>query len=130
MIPLLCVGESEEVRAAGGSADYVLEQAHGALEGVSASDRARVLIAYEPIWAIGEHGRQPSMHEIEPTLTALMEDLGEGHRAILYGGSVNRGNAAELLCIPGIGGLFIGRAAWDLHGYLTILHMAEAMSNS
>lgn len=116
LVPLVCVGESEETRAAGGGTAAVLAQAAAALEGVR--NPQDVLIAYEPVWAIGEHGRAPRPEEIAPALAELA-DLPV--RGVLYGGSVSEDNAALLLGLPGVDGLFVGRAAWDAQAYLRLL---------
>jgi triosephosphate isomerase len=124
LTPLLCIGESEEVKQAGGSTNHILGQAASALDGLSAADLARVLIAYEPIWAIGEQGRPARVEELADPFTALHREYGSITRGVLYGGSVNQGNAAELLGIDGVSGLFVGRAAWDLDGYVELLDIA------
>lgn len=124
LTPLLCVGEPESVQRAGGSIEHVLDQARGALEGIDPGEIAAVVIAYEPVWAIGENGRPPRMDEIEGPLQALQVEYGDRVRSLLYGGSVNAGNAVELLAMDSVNGLFVGRAAWELAGYLELLRLA------
>ncbi|WP_193105455.1 triose-phosphate isomerase [Brachybacterium sp. FME24] len=126
LTPLLCIGESLEVKDAGGSAEFILEQAAGALEGLSADQLSRVVIAYEPIWAIGEKGRPATVEELIEPFAALGEAYTGKVTGILYGGSVNLDNAAELLRIEHVTGLFVGRTAWELGGYLELLRIAEA----
>ncbi|MHC5261732.1 triose-phosphate isomerase [Streptomyces sp. UC4497] len=116
LTPLVCVGEDAAARDAGRGADVVRAQAEAALEGQS--DPGAVLLAYEPVWAIGEHGRPPRPEEIAPALAALAELPA---RAVLYGGSVDLGNAPWLLELPGVQGLFVGRAAWDVDTFLKLL---------
>ncbi|MFF3492574.1 triose-phosphate isomerase [Streptomyces sp. NPDC002795] len=116
LTPLVCVGESAAARDAGRGADVVRAQAEAALEGQS--DPGAVLLAYEPVWAIGEHGRPPRPEEIAPALAALAELPA---RAVLYGGSVDLGNAKWLLELPGVQGLFVGRAAWDVDAFLELV---------
>ncbi len=123
--PLLCVGEPAEVFEAGESIDYIVEQADSALEGVDASS---VILAYEPIWAIGEHGREPRPEDLTRAFAALQTHYGDSVTAILYGGSVNQGNTRDLLNIDGVDGLFVGRAAWTVEGYLEILQIANEQS--
>lgn len=125
-IPLLCVGEPLEVRERGDAAEYILSQATGALEGLSADQLGAVLIAYEPIWAIGSSGRPAEVHELEEPLRALRDHFGNGIQGLLYGGSVSLGNAQELMAIDILDGLFVGRAAWTLEGYLELLRAAPA----
>ena len=119
LVPLLCVGEPDEVKLAGGSVEHVLTQAEAALAGVP--DVGTVLVAYEPVWAIGEHGRPAEPGDIAEVVAALAERLGGRVAGILYGGSVSQANALELFCVPHVTGLFIGRAAWDVDGYVAIL---------
>lgn len=119
LVPLVCVGESEETRATGGSVPAVLAQAAAALDGLQ--NPTDVLIAYEPVWAIGEHGRAPHQREIAPVLAELA-DLPV--RGVLYGGSVSEDNAAGLLRLPGVDGLFVGRAAWQVEAYVRLLATA------
>lgn len=126
LVPLLCIGESAAVKRAGESSRLILEQAAGALEGLSAEQLGRVLLAYEPIWAIGESGRPATVEELREPFADLGREYSGRIRGLLYGGSVNLDNAEELLGIDHVTGLFIGRAAWQLPGYLRILEMAAA----
>jgi triosephosphate isomerase len=123
--PLLCVGESAAVFEAGDSVGHVLAQVEAALAGVE--DPAPVLIAYEPIWAIGEGGREARPEDIEEVFEALASVYGERVTAILYGGSVNQRNAADILAVDGVGGLFVGRSAWRVEGYLALLEVAAGL---
>ena len=136
-MPLLCVGEPAEVRDAGGSAEHILAQTRAALEGLTDSQRARVLVAYEPIWAIGSAGRPAQIHELEEPFAALRGEFGGsasgcagsaagGVAGLLYGGSVNLDNAADLLAMQDVDGLFVGRTAWNLDGFLALLEIAAA----
>ena len=124
LVPLLCIGESAEVKEAGGSSEVILEQARGALDGLSAEELSRVVIAYEPIWAIGEKGRPATVDELVEPYAALGAAYSGTVAGILYGGSVNLDNAADLLGIDHVTGLFVGRTAWRLEGYLELLRIA------
>lgn len=126
LMPLLCIGEPADVRDAGGSVDYILHQAEAALSQLDAGSLSCVLVAYEPIWAIGDHGRRASAEELREPFAALQQVYGQQVAGVLYGGSVNQENAVELLGIPGVDGLFIGRAAWEAEGYLQLLELAAA----
>ncbi len=126
LVPLLCIGESAEVKRAGESSRFILEQAAGALDGLTAEQVERVVIAYEPIWAIGEGGRPATVEELQEPFADLGREYGSRTRGLLYGGSVNLDNAQDLLGIDHVTGLFIGRAAWQLPGYLRLLEMAAA----
>lgn len=99
-----------------------------ALYGLSDSQVLQTLVAYEPIWAIGEQGTPATPEQAAAVHQALRQALcatfGDetGQRIpLLYGGSVNLQNAVELLRQPDIDGLFIGRAAWDANGYCEIV---------
>ncbi|MFC0675904.1 triose-phosphate isomerase [Brachybacterium hainanense] len=123
LTPLLCIGEDAQVKEAGGSSAFILEQAAGALEGLSERELARVVIAYEPIWAIGEKGRPATTAELREPFAELGRVYGDRAAGLLYGGSVNLGNAEDLLGIEHVTGLFVGRTAWDLEGYLELLRI-------
>ena len=125
LIPLLCIGESAEVKDSGGTSEFILDQAHGALEGLDEQQLSRVVIAYEPIWAIGEQGRPATVEELIEPFAALGEQYTGKVAGLLYGGSVNLDNAAELLGIEHVTGLFVGRTAWQLGGYLELLRIAQ-----
>ena len=130
LIPLICIGETLAEREAG-QADAVLRrQVEGALTLLEGADKAKpVLLAYEPVWAIGVNGI-PASAEYADERHALIaewarESLGVSV-PVLYGGSVNPGNCEELIAKPHIDGLFIGRSAWDVAGYLDILNRVSA----
>jgi triosephosphate isomerase len=120
--PLICIGEPEATLQAGTSSDYISHQVEAALDGIP--DTTAVLLAYEPIWAIGEAGREPGPDDIAGALSTLATRFGSSVEAILYGGSVNAGNATEILALPRVNGLFVGRSAWNVEGYMEILDVA------
>lgn len=125
LIPLICIGETGEEKDAG-KADAVLrEQVEGALGKLNeAQSAATILLAYEPVWAIGDGG-VPASPEYADERQAKIIEVAEsvlGRKVpCLYGGSVNPGNCEELITCKHIDGLFIGRSAWDVSGYLNIL---------
>lgn len=129
VIPLLCVGEPQEVRDRGDTAEFILGQAKGALDGLSTDQLKAVLIAYEPIWAIGSSGRPAEIHELDEPLGALRDHFDHDIQGLLYGGSVNLGNAQELMALEVLDGLFVGRAAWTLEGYLALLRSTPRPSS-
>ncbi|NVN30095.1 triose-phosphate isomerase, partial [Endobacter medicaginis] len=96
--------------------------------------RATVLLAYEPVWAIGEGGTPASPDYADARHARIMgvaREVCPGHDiACLYGGSVNPGNCAELAACPNIDGLFIGRSAWNAAGYLDILGRVTALESA
>ncbi|GGM83755.1 triosephosphate isomerase [Longimycelium tulufanense] len=128
--PLVCVGEPWTERQTNTATEYVLRQVKIALSGVSAAQAGRVLFAYEPIWAIGEQGQPASPQQAEDMHArirhALTDLYGAGGASIpvLYGGSVNPDNAGALVAQDHIDGLFVGRSAWTVDGYLTIIRQA------
>lgn len=129
LVPLICVGERAEVRDAGDAAEFVTSQVRVALSSLSPREVATVLIAYEPVWAIGEQGRPATPQEVAPVMAEIAEVAatlsgGSGLKALLYGGSVNEENAAALLREPHTDGLFVGRAAWTARGFLRLLAIA------
>lgn len=126
LVPLLCIGEPAQVQERGETAAYILDQARGALRGLPADQLSRVLIAYEPIWAIGAQGRPATPAELREPFEVLSREYAGQVQALLYGGSVSPENVLEMLLIPGVQGLFVGRAAWTLQGYLQILRIAAA----
>lgn len=125
LVPLICVGESAEVRESGDAAGFVARQVLAALSRIPDEDVGRCLVAYEPVWAIGAGGRPAHPDEVSPVMHAISEVVtqraGGSLRALLYGGSVNLDNAALLLDDPSTDGLFVGRAAWDPDGFLALL---------
>ncbi len=125
LVPLICIGETLSEREAG-EADQVLKrQVEGALELLEGeAKRATILLAYEPVWAIGVNGI-PATADYADERHKRIAEVAEatlGRRVpVLYGGSVNPGNCEELITQAHIDGLFIGRSAWDVTGYLDIL---------
>ena len=125
LVPLICIGETLSEREAG-EADAVLKrQVEGALALLEGeAKKATILLAYEPVWAIGVNGI-PATADYADERHKRIAEVAEatlGRRVpVLYGGSVNPGNCEELITQAHIDGLFIGRSAWDVNGYLDIL---------
>lgn len=131
LVPLICIGESAEDKAAG-RADAVLRaQIEGALSRLEKAQKAApILFAYEPIWAIGEGGTPASPDYADARQARIVmatEEIAGRRLPCLYGGSVNPGNCAELIACPHVDGLFIGRSAWNVEGYLDILSRCAAV---
>jgi triosephosphate isomerase len=132
LIPLICIGETMADRESD-RADEVLErEVKGALGQLSAEQRkAPILLAYEPVWAIGEHGIPATAAYADARqreIIAVAKSVLGRRIPCLYGGSVNPQNCAGLIACPHIDGLFIGRSAWEPEGYLDILQRcAEAL---
>ncbi|TPI26164.1 triose-phosphate isomerase [Mesorhizobium sp. B3-2-1] len=130
LIPLVCVGETLAERESGKADAVLTSQVEGALQFLEGEARgAKILFAYEPVWAIGDKGI-PASSDYADKQQALIKKIAAGllpsMPPVLYGGSVNPGNAAELIGRPNIDGLFIGRSAWQAEGYIDILRRASA----
>lgn len=129
---IVCVGEIEAERDAGQAETVVCAQLDGSLP-LGEGSAARVTVAYEPVWAIGT-GRVPlvadvgAMHgAIRARLMAIYGDEGAAI-SILYGGSVNSGNAAELLAVGEVGGALVGGASLMADSFLAIVLAAAGPS--
>ena len=131
LIPLICIGETLSDRDSGRADDILARQTRAALARLEGAQRAApILLAYEPVWAIGEHGVPASADYADARHARIAEVAADalGRRApILYGGSVNFDNCASLISSPHIDGLFIGRSAWNVEGYLEILRRVAAV---
>jgi len=125
LMPLICVGETLAERDEGRATQVLAAQVDGALQFVEGNTASQeVLFAYEPVWAIGEGGR-PASADYADSQHALIKKRASARLGfepqVLYGGSVNPQNAAALIGMPHVDGLFVGRSAWDVDGYLEIL---------
>lgn len=128
LIPLICIGETLAEREAGRAQDVLETQVRGALSRVAGSD-ATILLAYEPVWAIGVNGIPATSDYADARqaeIIAVAQNILGRKVPCLYGGSVNSGNCQELIQCPHVDGLFIGRSAWDVEGYLDILARCAA----
>ena len=126
--PILCVGESEEARDGGQTEEGLERQLQADLAEVSDEDVAKVVIAYEPIWAIGT-GKVATPEQAQEACAFIRDVLrARGAAAddvrILYGGSVKPGNAAELLALPDVDGALVGGAALDAEDFAAIVEAA------
>ncbi|SFM21503.1 triose-phosphate isomerase [Salibacterium qingdaonense] len=127
MTPLICIGETLDEKEKGVGREKLSAQLKISLEGLSYDEIQRVWIAYEPVWSIGEHGKPATPEHVEESHQFIREKLREqfGSAAadipLLYGGSVNQQNVKEYLHVNEVDGLFIGRSAWDLSSFETIL---------
>ena len=125
IIPILCVGESLEVREAGGHVDFVRNQVVEAFKGLSKKDAIRIKVAYEPIWAIGT-GKTATVEQAEEMCRLIRDtitDLGyEGEElAILYGGSVSETNIRGLVNCGDIDGALVGGASLKKEEFINII---------
>ncbi len=131
LIPIVCVGESLEEREAGITMDLIAIQIKKAFAGIEAADAKNVVIAYEPIWAIGT-GKTATADQAEEVCGGIRKILGELYCpkcaeefTIQYGGSMNAGNAAELLAKENIDGGLIGGASLKTADFATIVAAAK-----
>ena len=133
LIPIFCCGEKLEVREAGKHEDLVSMQVEKALFGLSEDQISKVVIAYEPVWAIGT-GKVAApedvaeMHQaIAAHLAALRSGKEEGRPAILYGGSVKAANAAALFALPYVDGALVGGASLKISEFAPIVQAAQML---
>ncbi|MCU0373630.1 MAG: triose-phosphate isomerase [Ignavibacteria bacterium] len=130
LFPILCVGETLEQREEEIHKKIVDEQVTLCLKGVSEADAEKIIIAYEPVWAIGTGKTATSeqaeeMHvEIRNSIANLYNISIAGNIRILYGGSVNDANAKELFSMPDIDGGLIGGASLKAAGFIKIIESA------
>ncbi|MGC5048231.1 triose-phosphate isomerase [Micrococcus porci] len=132
LVPVVCVGEGLDVRQAGRHVEHTVAQLRGSLDGLSSEDVARVVVAYEPVWAIGT-GEVASAADAQEMCAALRADLAGRHGAevaervrVLYGGSVKSSSAPELLAQPDVDGALVGGASLDADEFARIIRSDAA----
>ena len=114
LVPIVCVGETLEQRERGSAEDVVLGQLKGSLPRTT----GEVVVAYEPVWAIGT-GKVATPDDIAAMHAAIRAEVGEGVR-ILYGGSVKPANADDVLSTPDVDGALVGGASLDMESFAAI----------
>jgi len=130
LVPILCLGEQDDVREGGRHVPHCLDQLDAAVDGLPAEQARRIVLAYEPVWAIGT-GKVATPEDAQQICaelrTRLAErytgDLADGVR-ILYGGSVKASNAAEILVQPDVDGALVGGASLDGEEFAQICRAA------
>ena len=126
LLPMLCVGETLEEREAGRTEEVVLRQLRAGLSRIEPAQAGQAMVAYEPVWAIGT-GRNATPADAATVHGAIRRALRDivGERAgvvpVLYGGSVNRGNARLLLAASDVDGLLVGGASLDPSNWAAIV---------
>ncbi|MCA9169668.1 MAG: triose-phosphate isomerase, partial [Planctomycetales bacterium] len=132
LIPIVCVGELLEQREAGQTMKVIEEQFTGSLAGVTPEEAKGIVIAYEPVWAIGT-GRVATPEQAEEVHAGIRQLLSDQFGAdvaaavrIQYGGSVKPDNAAELMSQPNIDGALVGGAALKADGFAAIIAAAKS----
>jgi triosephosphate isomerase len=126
--PLVCIGERLADKEYGAEKEAVARQLKAALRGIAAEYAARLIVAYEPAWAIGEEGTTAPPEYIRVMHThirgTLVEIFGAEVAAlvpVIYGGSVTSDNAAALVVEGHTDGIFVGRAAWQAEGFANLI---------
>jgi triosephosphate isomerase len=130
LVPILCVGETEEEREAGDTERTLRHQVSEDLSGIEPDQLASVIIAYEPVWAIGT-GKVATPEQAQEAIAFIRALIGGRDAAaaeqirILYGGSVKPDNAAELLALPDVDGALVGGASLDPADFAAIVDAAQ-----
>ncbi|OZF02123.1 triose-phosphate isomerase [Rhodococcus sp. 15-2388-1-1a] len=130
LTPIVCIGEGLNIREAGEQVAYNVTQLRGSLSGLSAEDISKIVIAYEPVWAIGT-GRVASASDAQEVCGAIREELkslssdevAAGVR-VLYGGSVNAKNVGEIVGQPDVDGALVGGASLKADEFATLSAIA------
>jgi triosephosphate isomerase len=119
LTPIVCIGEGLEIREAGNHVTHCTEQLKGSLAGLTAEQLTTIVIAYEPVWAIGT-GRVASAADAQEVCAAIRKELAELSTAaiaagvrVLYGGSVNAKNVGEIVAQDDVDGALVGGASLD-----------------
>ena len=132
--PILCIGETESERAFGETADVIRDQLAGGLSEISDDDIDKVIVAYEPVWAISsvkaaKLASPDEVAEVVQLIRKVLRDMyGKKVAAevpVLFGGSVNTANAAAYLTVPGVNGLLAGGASLILREFTDIIDIAK-----
>lgn len=127
LTPIFCIGETKEEREANKHFEVVDRQVNEALFSLSATDFAKIVVAYEPVWAIGTgltatSSQAQEIHaHIRSTIAGKYGKELADNITILYGGSCNAGNAVELFACPDIDGGLIGGASLDVEKFMPIV---------
>ena len=134
LTPILYVGETESERAYGEAADVLRDQVLGGLSEISEDDVTKVIVAYEPVWAISSTrtAKLAAPDEVAEAVGFIREILTKtfgkkvgGNIAVLYGGSVNPSNAGAYLTVPGVNGVVVGGCSLILSEFIDIIDIAK-----
>jgi triosephosphate isomerase len=130
MAPILCIGEGLDIRESGDHVPYTLGQLEEALDGLKAEQVERVVVAYEPVWAIGT-GMTATPEDAQEVAGAIRNSLAEMHGntadrvRVLYGGSVKANNVAAIMAQPDVDGALVGGASLDAEEFARICRLGE-----
>ncbi|KAB7744540.1 triose-phosphate isomerase [Nostocoides sp. F2B08] len=136
LTPIFCCGEGLEVRQAGGHVDHVLAQIEAGLDGLPQEQARSIVIAYEPIWAIGtgEVATPADAQEVCSAIRSKLADLYSGDTAdgirILYGGSVKSGNVASIMAGEDVDGALVGGASTDPEEFAAIVRFKDHVTGT
>jgi triosephosphate isomerase len=130
LTPIVCIGEGLEIREAGDHVSHCVTQLKGSLAGLTADQVASVVVAYEPVWAIGT-GRVASAADAQEVCAAIRKELGELSNPevastvrVLYGGSVNAKNVGEIVAQEDVDGALVGGASLDAEQFAILSAIA------
>jgi triosephosphate isomerase len=130
IVPILCVGEGMDIREAGGHVAHSCEQLDAALKGLKPDQVEKIVVAYEPIWAIGT-GKTATPEDAQEMTAALRNRIADKHGntadrvRILYGGSVKAANIAAIMAQPDVDGALVGGASIDADEFVRICRFRE-----
>jgi len=131
LVPILCIGEEKEIREAGTHVEHTLSQLDGGMADIPAEQAERIVIAYEPVWAIGTgltatpEDAQEMCRAIRARLAELYDQSLADKVRIQYGGSVKGSNAASIMAQPDVDGALIGGASLDAEDFVRIIRFRE-----
>ncbi|WP_277451584.1 triose-phosphate isomerase [Janibacter sp. DB-40] len=134
MVPIVCVGEGLEVRRTGGHVAHVVDQVRGSLEGITAEQAATVVVAYEPVWAIGT-GEVATPEDAQEVCAAIRSTLAQMYSTetadavrVLYGGSVKPGNVASIMAGADVDGALVGGASLAADDFASICRYQQHLT--
>ena len=134
--PVLCIGETASERADGETADVIRDQLIGGLANITSVEVEHIVVAYEPVWAIGT-GKFAAPRDVSRAVKLIRKQikqlfgaLAAKHVRVLYGGSVNVDNASAYLQIDGVDGLLIGDTSLDVRAFAEIIKKADVIDKA
>ena len=134
--PVLCIGETASERADGETADAIHDQLIGGLANITSVEVEHIVVAYEPVWAIGT-GKFAAPRDVSRAVKLIRKQikqlfgaLAAKHVRVLYGGSVNVDNASAYLQIDGVDGLLIGDTSLDVRAFAEIVKKADVIDKA
>ncbi len=136
LLPILCIGETIDERRGGATPEILTRQLTVGLDGLDAGAMKSIVVAYEPVWAIGTgetatpEQAQEAIAGIRAWLSGRFDEPTAGRARILYGGSVKPGNAAELMRLPDVDGVLVGGASLDPEAFAAIAQAGRSVVES